>query len=48
MIKLATLANRLEMLHADRLTALAELAKLRCVTLYEIMSQLGIQFPDQD
>jgi len=46
--ELATLANRLEMLHADRLTALAELAKLRGVTLYEIMSQLGIQVPDQD
>jgi hypothetical protein len=36
------------MLHADRLTVLAELAKLRCVTLYEIKGQLGIQFLDQD
>jgi hypothetical protein len=46
--ELAVLTDQLEMLHADRLTALAELAKLRCVTLYEIMSQLGAQFPDQD
>jgi hypothetical protein len=45
---LAALTDQLEMLHADRLTALAELAKLRCVTLYEIMSQFGAQFPDQD
>jgi hypothetical protein len=45
---LATLTDRLKMLHADRLTALAELAKLRGVTLYEIMSQLGIQVPNQD
>lgn len=36
--ELAALTDRLEMLHADRLTALAELAKLRDVTLYEIMS----------
>jgi hypothetical protein len=46
--ELASLTDRLEMLHADRLAALAELAELRSVTLYEIMSQLGIQFPDQD
>ncbi len=46
--ELATLTDRLEMLHADRLTALAELARLRGVTLDEMMSQLGIQFPDQD
>jgi hypothetical protein len=44
----AALADRLELLHADRLAALAELAKLRGVTLDEVMSQLGIQFPDHD
>ena len=43
--ELAALTNRLEMLHADRLAALAELAKLRGVTMEEVMSQLGIQFP---
>jgi hypothetical protein len=44
----AALTDRLELLHADRLAALAELAKLRGVTLDEVMSQLGIQFPDHD
>ena len=46
--ELAALTDRLELLHADRLAALAELAKLRGVTLDEVMSQLGIQFPDHD
>jgi hypothetical protein len=43
--ELASLTDRLELLHADRLAALAELAKLRGVTLDGVMSQLGIQFP---
>jgi hypothetical protein len=47
-LELASLTDRLELLHADRLAALAELAKLRGVTLDEVMSQLGIQFPDHD
>lgn len=46
--ELAALTDRLELLHADRLAALAELAKLRGVTLDEVMKQLGIQFPDHD
>jgi hypothetical protein len=46
--ELASLTDRLELLHADRLDALVELAKLRGVTLNEVMSQLGIQFPDHD
>lgn len=46
--ELASLTDRLELLHADRLAALAELAKLRGITLDEVMSQLGIQFPDHD
>jgi iron-sulfur cluster repair protein YtfE (RIC family) len=46
--ELAALTDRLELLHADRLAALVELAKLRGVTLDEVMSQLGIQFPDHD
>jgi hypothetical protein len=44
----AALTDRLELLHADRLDALVELAKLRGVTLDEMMSQLGIRFPDHD
>jgi hypothetical protein len=43
-----SLSDRFESLHADLLTALAERAKLRGITLDEIMSQLGIQFPDRD
>jgi hypothetical protein len=46
--ELAALTDQLELLHADRLAALAELAQLRGVTLAEVISQLGIQFPDHD
>jgi hypothetical protein len=46
--ELTVLTDRLELLHADRLAALAELAKLRGITLDEVMNQLGIQFPDHD
>jgi len=46
--ELAALTDRLELLHAERLAALTESAKLRGVTLDEVMSQLGIQFPDHD
>jgi hypothetical protein len=46
--ELAALTDRLELLHADRLGALVELAKLRGVPLDEVMSQLGIQFPDSE
>jgi hypothetical protein len=46
--ELTALTDRLELLQADRLAALAELAKLRGVTLDEVMAQLGIQFPDHD
>jgi hypothetical protein len=44
----SALTDRLEVLHADRLAALAELARLRGVTLGEVMNQLGIRFPDHD
>lgn len=46
--EMAALTDRLEVLHADRLGALAELARLRGVTLDEVMNQLGIRFPDHD
>jgi hypothetical protein len=46
--ELAALNDQLELLHADRLAALAELANLKGVTLDEVMRQLGIQFPDHD
>jgi hypothetical protein len=42
------LTDQFELLHADRLAALAELEKLRGVTLDELMRQLGIKFSDHD
>lgn len=46
--ELIALTDKLELLHADRLAALAELASLRGITFDEVMSQLGIRFPDHD
>ena len=46
--ELASLTNRLEVLHADRMAALATLAQRRGTTLDEVMHQLGIHFPDHD
>ena len=44
--ELLTLSDRVERLHAERLQALADLAKLRGTTLTALMDQLGIRFPD--
>jgi hypothetical protein len=44
--ELATLTDHLEVLHADRMEALATLAQRRGVTLDEVMRQLHIRFPD--
>lgn len=44
--ELLRLQQRLEALHVKRMKALAELARLRGVTLTAIMEQLGIEFPD--
>ena len=46
--ELTALTDKLELLHADRLAALADLAKVRGVTLDEVIQQLGLQFPDHD
>ena len=46
--ELTALTDRLELLQAERLAALAEFAKLRGVTMDEVMKQLGIQFPEHD
>jgi hypothetical protein len=46
--ELATLTDRLEVLHADRMEALATLAQRRSVTLDEVVCQLGLYFPDHD
>jgi hypothetical protein len=44
--ELLTLSDRVEQLHAERIEALAELARLRGITLPGLMDQLGIRFPD--
>jgi len=44
--ELTLLSDRAEELHAERLAALAELARLRGVTLSVLLDQLGIHFPD--
>ncbi len=46
--ELASLTDRLEILHADRMEALATLAQRRGVTLDEVMHQLSAHFPDHD
>ena len=46
--ELTTLTDQLELLHADRMAALAALARLRGVTLEAVIQQLGLQFPDPD
>ncbi len=44
--ELTLLGDEAEELHADRLAALVELAKLRGVSLPVLLDQLGIHFPD--
>ncbi|MEK6284611.1 MAG: STAS/SEC14 domain-containing protein [Acidobacteriota bacterium] len=44
--ELTRLGDQAEELHADRLAALVELAKLRGVSLPVLLDQLGIHFPD--
>ena len=46
--ELASLTDRLEILQADRMAALGTLAHHRGMTLDEVMSQLGVHFPDHD
>ena len=46
--ELASLTDRLEVLHADRMAALAILVQRRGTTLDNVMDQLGVHFPDHD
>jgi hypothetical protein len=46
--ELASLTDRLEVLHADRMAALGTLAYHRGTTLDEVMHHLGVHFPDHD
>lgn len=43
--ELTALADRAEEVHADRLAALVELAKIRGVSLPALLEQLAIHFP---
>lgn len=44
--ELTSLSNQCEEIHANRMAALVELAKVRGLSLNEVMDQLGIQFPE--
>jgi hypothetical protein len=44
--ELTRLTDQAEELHANRMAALAELAKFRGVSLPVLMDQLGIHFPE--
>ena|SRR5436853_2190502 len=44
--ELTSLTDQAEQLHAERMAALGELAKLRGVRLPALMDQLGIHFPE--
>lgn len=44
--ELTRLSDQAEELHAERVAAMVELAKLRGVCLSELMNQLGIHFPE--
>lgn len=44
--ELTRLTDQTEELHAERMAAMVELAKLRGVSLPALMEQLGIEFPE--
>lgn len=46
--ELTSLTDKLELIHADRLMALFDLARSRGTTVDEMMVQLGIELPDHD
>ena len=46
--ELLALSDRIEVLHADRMAAIAELARLRGIGLSEMMAQLGVNVPEID
>lgn len=44
--ELTQLADQAEVMHAERMTALGELARLRGLRLPEMMTELGLHFPE--
>jgi hypothetical protein len=42
------LSDRIEVLHAERMAAIAELARLRGIGLSEMMTQLGVNLPENE
>lgn len=46
--ELAELIEKLEILHAERMKAVSDLAELRGVTLKAVMNQIGLKLPDYE
>jgi hypothetical protein len=46
--ELLALSDRIEVVHAERMAAIAELARLRGVGLAEMMTQLGVDLPENE
>ena len=45
---LLPLSDRIEVIHAERMAAIAELARLRGIGLSEMMTQLGVNLPENE
>ena len=46
--ELAVLIEKLEILHAERLKAVSDLAELRGITLQTVILQIGLRLPDYE
>ena len=46
--ELAVLIEKLEILHAERLKAVSDLAELRGITLQTVIRQIGLRLPDYE
>ena len=47
-VELAALIEKLEIIHAERMKAVSDLAKLRGVTLQTVIQQIGLRLPDYE
>jgi hypothetical protein len=46
--ELLTFSDRMEVVHAERMSAIAELARLRGISLSEMLAQLGVGVPETE
>jgi hypothetical protein len=46
--ELLSLSDRIEVIHAQRMAAIAELARLRGIGLSDMMTQLGVNLPENE